>query len=155
MARPSRPPVPFRTSSPSASCVAIAPIPPAGSAAGPSENARSTKSRKRLDVGEPLLEEDPAQERGEEALDRRARDARAPEGVGGRRLVAAPAEELQHGRAVTDADDATRKRAQAADRRVARVGEPPEAAIGADDRAPLELPQVEPARESSAARASR
>ena len=94
--------------------------------------------------GEPLLEEDPAQERGEEGLDGCARDTRAPKSVGGRRLVAAPAEELQHRGAVTHADEPAGKRAQAPHRGMARVGEAPEAPLRADDRAPLEQPEVEP-----------
>ena len=91
----------------------------------------------------PLLEEDPAQERRKEGLDRRARDTRVPECVCRRGLLAAAAQELEHRRAVTHADEPTGKRAQAAHRGMPRVGEPPEAAVRADDRAPLEQPQVE------------
>ena len=94
--------------------------------------------------GEALLEEDAAQERREEALDGRPRDACAPESLRRGGLVAAAAEELEHCGAVAHPDEPTGKRAQAAHRGVARVGEPPEAPVRADDRAPLEQAEVEP-----------
>ena len=75
---------------------------------------------------------------------RGARDTRAAEGLCRRRLVAGAAEQPEHGRAVPDADDATGERTQAADRRVPWVGDPSEASVGADDRAALERPEVEP-----------
>ena len=77
-------------------------------------------------------------------LDRGARDAGPAQRVRGGRLVAAAAEQAEHGRAVPHADDPAGERPQAADRRVAGIGEPPEATLRADDRAALEQPELEP-----------
>ena len=119
-------------------------MPPAGQRRRPVGERVQDEVEKAARRREPLLEEDPAQERGEEGLDGAARDTRPPEGVGGGGLVAAPAEELQHRGAVTHADEPAGKRAEAPHRGVARVGEAAEAPLRADDRASLEQPEVEP-----------
>ena len=92
---------------------------------------------------EPFLEKHAAQERREEVLDGRARDAGAAKGLGRRRLGARAAQKPHDCSPVADADDSPGESTQTAHRRVPRVGDPSEAPARADDRSTLEHPEGE------------